>query len=62
MADRILTAGTVITMDGDVPRAQAVAVSGDTIVAVGSVDDCLAALPDAELVDTGGCRARAGFR
>ncbi|AFM18005.1 putative TIM-barrel fold metal-dependent hydrolase [Mycolicibacterium chubuense NBB4] len=53
MADSILTAATIITMDDAVPRAQAVAVSGDTIVAVGSVEHCRAKLPGAELVDTG---------
>ena len=36
MADLILTAGTVITMDEAVPRAAAVAVSGGRIVAVGT--------------------------
>lgn len=53
MDDVILTAGTVITVDDMVPRAQAVAVSTGRIVAVGAVDDCRAALPDAEVVDTG---------
>jgi len=61
MSDRVLIAGTVITMDGEAPRAQAVAVSGDTIVAVGSVDDCRAALPDAEVVDTGVAVLAPGF-
>ncbi len=62
MSDLILTAATIITMDDDVPRAQAVAVSGDTIVAVGSVEDCRAALPGAEVVDTGVAVLAPGFR
>ena len=53
MTDRILTAGTVITMDAARPRAEAVAVSGGRITAVGSRDECRAALPGAEVVDTG---------
>lgn len=53
MDDVILTAGTVITVDDAVPRAQAVAVCAGRIVAVGTVDDCRTALPDAEVVDTG---------
>lgn len=61
MPDLILTAAIIITMDDAVPRAQAVAVSGDTIVAVGSVDDCRAALPGAEIVDTGVAVLAPGF-
>ena len=53
MTDRILKAATVITMDPGTPRAEAVAVSGGTITAVGTLDQCRAALPDAEVVDTG---------
>ena len=51
--DRILKAGTVITMDPDKPRAEAVAVSGGKIVAVGSLAECRAAAPGADVVDTG---------
>ncbi|GJF09279.1 amidohydrolase [Mycolicibacterium cyprinidarum] len=61
MADLILTAATIITMDDDAPRAQAVAVSGDTIVAVGSLDDCRAALPGADVIDTGAAALAPGF-
>jgi predicted amidohydrolase YtcJ len=53
MAQRILKAGTVITMDPGQPRAEAVAVSDGRITAVGSLEDCRAALPGAEVVDTG---------
>lgn len=61
MADVILTAKTIITMNGDAPRAEAVAVSGDTIVAVGSVEHCRTALPGAEIVDTGAAALAPGF-
>ncbi|MCB0948008.1 MAG: amidohydrolase family protein [Mycobacterium sp.] len=61
MPELILTAGTIITMDDAAPRAQAVAVSGDTIVAVGSLDDCRAALPGAQVVDTGAAALAPGF-
>jgi len=53
MADRILKAGTVITMDPAVPRAEAVSVSGGVVTAVGTEAQCRAAAPDAEVVDTG---------
>ena len=53
MSDRILTAGTVITMDPTLPRAEAVAISAGRITAVGSLDECRTAAPGAEVVDTG---------
>lgn len=52
MTETILTAGSIITMDDRLPRAQAVAVSDDTIVAVGTLEQCRAALPGATVVDT----------
>jgi predicted amidohydrolase YtcJ len=61
MGDQILTADTVITMDDAVPRAEAVAVSDGRIVAVGSVGQCRAQLPDAEIVDTGAAALAPGF-
>ena len=61
MSDLILTAATIITMDDDTPRARAVAVSDGTIVAVGTVDDCRAALPGADVVDTGAAVLAPGF-
>jgi predicted amidohydrolase YtcJ len=61
MSDRILTAGTIITMDPAFPRADAVAVSGDRIVAVGSLADCQAACPGAEVIDTGAAALLPGF-
>ena len=51
--DRILTAGTIITMDPSAPRAQALAISDGTVVAVGSLADCRAALPTASVINTG---------
>ena len=61
MAEVILTAGTVITMEEDDPRAQAVAVSDGRITAVGTVEECRAALPGAEVVDTGAAVLAPGF-
>ncbi|AQA04779.1 amidohydrolase [Mycobacterium sp. MS1601] len=61
MADRILTAATIITMDDNLPRAEAVAVSDGRIVAVGSFDQCRAALPGAEVVDTAAAALLPGF-
>lgn len=52
MADTILTAGSIITMDDQVPRVQAVAVSGDTIVALGTLEECRVALPGATVINT----------
>ena len=37
--DLVLHNGTVVTVDSDMPEAQAIAIDGDTIVAVGSNDD-----------------------
>ncbi|MCX2932649.1 amidohydrolase [Mycobacterium sp. CVI_P3] len=53
MSTKILTAGTVITMDPARPRAEAVAVSDGRITGVGSVADCRSQYPDAEMIDTG---------
>jgi len=61
MTDQILVAGTIITMDDGNPRAEAVAVSAGKIVAVGSLDDCKAALPGAEVVDTKAAALMPGF-
>lgn len=62
MSDFVLTAGTVITMDDDHPRADAVAVSGSRIVAVGSLAECVSAVsPDAEVIDSGAQALLPGF-
>jgi predicted amidohydrolase YtcJ len=58
---QILTAGTVITMDPAQPRAEAVVVSGGRIAAVGSVEECRASHPDAEVMDTGAAALLPGF-
>jgi predicted amidohydrolase YtcJ len=57
----IVTATTVITMDDTTPRAEAVAITGDRIVAVGSLANCQAALPGADIVDTGAAALLPGF-
>ena len=59
--DRILTASTVITMGSAQPRAEAVAVSEDRIVAVGTLAECQTALPEAAVVDTGAAALMPGF-
>lgn len=59
--DRILTAGTVITMNPRHPRAEAVAISDDRIVAVGTLAECESALPGAVRVDTGATALMPGF-
>ncbi|BBZ67790.1 amidohydrolase [Mycolicibacterium insubricum] len=61
MTDAVLAAGTVVTMNEAAPRAQAVAVSGGRIVAVGTLAECRAALPEAEVVDTGAAVLAPGF-
>ncbi|BBX15964.1 amidohydrolase [Mycolicibacterium duvalii] len=48
-------------MDQNAPRAQAVAVSDGRIVTVGSLDECHATLPDADVVDTGVAALGPGF-
>ena len=61
MTDLIVTATTVITMDEQRPRADAVAVADGLIVAVGTLAECTAALPGAEVVDTGAAALLPGF-
>jgi predicted amidohydrolase YtcJ len=61
MATKILTAGTLITMDPARPRAQAVAISDGRIAAVGTVAQCRTDYPDAELIDTGAAALLPGF-
>ncbi|MCV7177932.1 amidohydrolase [Mycolicibacterium sphagni] len=61
MSTNILTAGTVITMDPAQPRAEAVAVSEGRIATVGSVAECRAAYPDAEVIATGAAALLPGF-
>jgi len=61
MPVKILTAGSIITMDDVVPRATAVAVSGGRIAAVGTLHECREAFPAAEVVDTGAKILMPGF-
>lgn len=61
-ATLILTNGTIVTVDDAKPAAQALAVRGDTIVAVGSNDDVKAlAGPQTETIDLQGQLAIPGF-
>ena len=39
VADRILTSGTVITVDADRPAAEAIAIKDGRVLAVGSADE-----------------------
>jgi len=59
--DTVLVAANILTMDDAKPRAQAVAVSKGRIVAVGSREECVAALPHAEVVDLGSSTLVPGF-
>lgn len=61
MTTTILTAGAVLTMDPARPRAEALVVEGDTILAVGSLAECRAAFPAATLVPTGAAVLMPGF-
>ncbi|WP_159810279.1 amidohydrolase [Cellulomonas citrea] len=61
MTGTIITARTVLTMDPDAPRAQAVGVRDGAIVAVGTLAQCRAALPGADVVDTGAAALMPGF-
>lgn len=59
----ILTASSVITMDPESPRAAAVAFDPGTgvLLAVGSLETCLAAAPDADVRDLGDTVLLPGF-
>ncbi len=61
MTQLILQASSIITMAPDRPRATAAAVDGERIVAVGSLADARAALPDAEVQDLGEAVLMPGF-
>lgn len=62
-ADLILKAATVITMDDDLPRAEAVAIdtAAGTITAVGSLLEVQTAAPDAPVTDLGSTVLMPGF-
>ncbi len=61
-ADLIVTNGRVLTMDPANPRAQAVALAGERILAVGN-DDAIAALagPGCRMIDARGATVLPGF-
>lgn len=61
MTKSIITASQIITMDSDLSRAQAVAVEDGKIVAVGSLEECKTALPDAAVEDLGDSVLLPGF-
>lgn len=61
LTDRILVARTILTMEAAQPRATAVAISGGKIAAVGTLADCKAALPAAEVIDLGETCLMPGF-
>lgn len=51
----------ILTFDGDRPRAEAIAIDGNTITAVGSTDDVRTAVPHAERIDLQGACLIPGF-
>lgn len=62
IADLVLTNGNVITVDSAYPAAEAIAVTGDRIVAVGDVAEIAAYIGDAtEVIDLAGQTAIPGF-
>jgi predicted amidohydrolase YtcJ len=61
-ANLVLRNGTLLTMDSSHPEADAVAITGDTITAVGTEADVLAAsAPGATIIDLGGRVLLPGF-
>ena len=61
-ADLILTNGTVVTVDDAIPDGEAIAIRGDTIMAVGSSDEIAAFMGEnTEVVDLDGQLAIPGF-
>ena len=60
--DMIVTNAKVLTMDAAKPRAEAVAVAGGKIVAVGMAADVVALVgPDTRVIDAGGRSLLPGF-
>ncbi|MDX1555769.1 MAG: twin-arginine translocation signal domain-containing protein, partial [Xanthomonadales bacterium] len=61
-ADLVLTGGTFYTMDPGLGPVEALAVRGDRILAVGSVDEITALSgPGTEIIDTRGMTITPGF-
>ena len=62
IADRILTGGTVITVDSDQPQAQAIALKDGRILAVGSIDEIARHAGDGtDIIELNGRVALPGF-
>jgi predicted amidohydrolase YtcJ len=61
--DRVLTASTIITMEDDAPRAEALAIDSSTgrITAIGSLAEVRAAAPGVEVTDLGETVLMPGF-
>jgi predicted amidohydrolase YtcJ len=61
-ADLILTNARIFTVDGDRPWAEAIAIAGETILAVGSTDEVAASAgPDTRTIDLEGAFVSPGF-
>lgn len=61
-ADLVLLNGSVVTMDDDRPEAEGVAISGHTIIALGSTEEMREYVgPDTEVIDLDGRLAVPGF-
>ena len=61
-ADLVLTNGRIVTVDESLPEAEAMAVTGDRIVAIGTADEIAAFIGAAtEVLDLGGQLAIPGF-
>lgn len=61
-ADLVLLHGRLLTMDAHRPEAQAVAIAGDRILAVGSDQEMRALIgPNTRVIDLHGCFAMPGF-
>ena len=62
MADMVLVNGTIVTVDPTLPEAEAIAVRGDRIIAVGSTDEIETLVGGAtRVIDLGGRLAIPGF-
>jgi predicted amidohydrolase YtcJ len=60
--DIVYVNGVVLTMDEDLPQAEAIAIAGDSIVAVGNAAEILALPgPQTQVVDLGGRTLMPGF-
>ncbi|MGH7577502.1 MAG: amidohydrolase [Longimicrobiales bacterium] len=62
VADLVLRGGRVVTVDSAMPEAEAIAIGGDTIIAVGTDDDIALYIGDAtEVIELDGMMAMPGF-